>query len=58
MTKRHVAEAVKLADDAGKKVQRILLDLDEALGGYHVHVSHVAIDTRNFANMGVEIHVE
>ena len=44
------ADAIIVA--AERKIQKILLDLDETLGG---KISSVQIDTRNFADMHVEI---
>ncbi len=59
MSAEHAAKAVKLAEEAGKRIQRILLDLDETLGAsYGVNVSAVDVDTRNFGQMRVEIHID
>lgn len=39
-----------------RKIQKLLLDLDEQLTDVGTRVCGVRIDTRNFANMDVEIH--
>lgn len=41
---------------AERKIQRIMLDLDEQLIDVGARVDSVDVDTRNFANMKTEIH--
>jgi hypothetical protein len=40
---------------AERKIQHLLLDLEEQLISVGTRVCGVNVDTRNFANMGVEI---
>lgn len=45
-------EIERLTKEAEKRIQRILLDLEEAAGW---RIDQVRVDTRNFANCAVEI---
>lgn len=40
-----------------RKIQRLLLDLEELLVSEGLRIDHVEVDTRNFAKMETEIHI-
>lgn len=48
-------ELLKLVADAEKRIQRVLRDLQEEVGG---RVNEVNVDTRNYANCLVEIFLD
>ena len=51
----HATSKDLLLKEAEQAIQRILLDLDERLAEVGDKIDSVRVDTRNFANLAVEI---
>ena len=52
------AELDRAIKDAEDRVQRVLLRLEMDLAAHQMQVESISVDTRNFANLAVEITVE
>ena len=53
-----MTEVVALVQPVERKIQALMLALDEHLIEHGVQIEHIELDTRRFANMNVTITVE